>query len=107
MGSDPLSNLILELKSDPTKGSRVPIGDTGEFARIVRHGRGDLIFYQEGDRALLFDRDAMYSPAVAKRSLKRWDNNDKVTDEERQAILERVIALFRARGWSAPPERQD
>jgi hypothetical protein len=93
MKSDYLTNLLLEIKSDPSRGTLIPLGDTCKSVRILRYGRGDLIFYQDGDPALLFDSDAVYSKAVAKRSIKRWDNNDKVTEEELRDIIGRVVEM--------------
>jgi hypothetical protein len=93
---------IQELKQT-TRGNLIPVGDSGNFARIHIHSRGEEVFYHEGDRALLFTTEALYDKAVAMRKIKRWDNNDKVTDEERAEIIQRIAEYLRNHGWTDPP----
>jgi hypothetical protein len=94
---------IQELKQEPAKGTRISIGDTGRFARVRIPGRGEEIFYQEDDRALLFDIVAVYDKKIAMRTIKRWDSDEKVTEDELRQVIERVAELLLSRGWNPEP----
>ncbi len=103
MGKKEDQAFIAKLKAQPDRGSRIPIGESGQFARLDLPSRDEIIFYQEGDRALLFETEALYDKALAMRKIKRWDNNDNVTDEERAAIVRRIADHLRNHGWTNPP----
>ncbi len=101
---------IAELKqAEPFTGHLVPIGDTGEMARVQFLGRGEMAFYQEGERALL--AEVLVGPAViGADSIRRWDTGKKVTEAEREAIIERIsIVLMRmgAKVVYVPPRGVD
>ncbi|PRQ02442.1 hypothetical protein ENSA5_22600 [Enhygromyxa salina] len=89
---------IAELKAqDPFTGTLVPIGDTGDFAKVRFVMRGEWAFYQEGGRATLLEAFAGRG-VINRRSIKRWDNGKKITDEEREGIIERVSVALRQAG---------
>lgn len=60
--------------------------DGGEACKIKILGRGEVAFYQQGQRALLLEVLAGRGVIFAK-SIKRWDDGKKVTDAERETIV--------------------
>jgi hypothetical protein len=83
-------------KTEPFPGSHVRVSDTEEY-RFYIIGRGEMAFYQQNDRALLFELNAGYG-VILKKSIRRWDNGDKVTEAERAVIIDRVSAHLKSRG---------
>ena len=87
--SDSEKHRLSELKSqDPFTGVVVPLGGGG-FCKVRVIGRGEIAFYQEGDRAL-FVEAIVSSGAIVSRSIRFWDTDEAVTKSERAAIAERV-----------------
>jgi hypothetical protein len=87
---------IQKLKeADPFTGFREQDA-RGEY-KVQVLGRGETAFYQEADRALLFELLAGRGTIFA-RSIRRWDDGKKVTDAERAVIVERVAAVLRKLG---------
>ena len=86
---------LSELKSE-TKGvlgPRVEINEIENYKfRIVN--RGDQLFHQEGDRALLIQMNP-YDYAIYTELIRKWDNDQKVTEEEKNLIIERAKSYFR------------
>jgi hypothetical protein len=56
--------------------------------------RGELLFFQQNDDALLCDVSARYS-LINPASIKEWDNGHKITEEERAALLEKIIHFYK------------
>lgn len=78
---------IRELKQmDPSTGVREHTA-AGEECRVRILGRGEVAFYQQGDRALLMEVLAGYGVIFA-YSIRRWDDNKKITDDEREVVIE-------------------
>lgn len=77
---------IQELKNEEYEGY-TETGPDGEKCRIKIIGRGEGAFYQRGDRATMFEAFAAYGVILAD-SIRWWDDGRKITDEERQHIVE-------------------
>ncbi len=91
---------IRELKSQTElTGYRVPIGD-GMDCKVRIIARGEMAFYQEGDRALLLEIDVQGGGAIFRRSIREWDTGERVTEAEREAVVEHVARALRAGGAS-------
>lgn len=101
MGKKPIDEVTRQYidgikHAEPFPGTRFRVSDTEEY-RIYIIGRGETAYYQHNDRALLFELIAG-SGTLFKKSIKRWDNGDKVTDPERELILERMSSFLRSLG---------
>ena len=56
--------------------------------------RGDALFFQKNDDALICEisaRLAMINPST----INKWDNGNKISDEERASILEKIVELYK------------
>jgi hypothetical protein len=88
---------IRELKqTEPFTGSRGRTA-SGEECKFKFLGRGEMAFYQQGDRALLMEVLAGYGVIFA-YSIRWWDNGKKVSPEERETVIEVVSRIMRERG---------
>ena len=97
MYSKPDLDHLRELKlMDPFTGSRERTA-SGEECKFKILGRGEMAFYQQGDRALLMEILAGYGVIFAK-SIRRWDDGKKVTPEEREVVIDVVSRVMRQRG---------
>jgi hypothetical protein len=88
---------LRELKqAEPFTGFREATA-AGEECKVQILGRGEMAFYQQGDRALLLEvlagRGVVFAP-----SIRRWDDGKKVTDEERETILEVLSRVMQKLG---------
>jgi hypothetical protein len=88
---------LRELKqAEPFTGFRERTA-TGEDVKVQILGRGEMAFYQQGARALLLEvlagRGVVFAP-----SIRRWDDGKKVTDEERETILEVLSRVMQKLG---------
>jgi hypothetical protein len=89
--------LIASLKQQqPFTGFRSQTDD-GTECKVQFIGRGEVAFYQEGERGLLLEALAGSGVIVA-RSIREWDTGEKVTASERAAIIERVSDALRQLG---------
>lgn len=89
---------IKKLKSEePFKGYIEQSGD-GQQCNVKFIGRGETAFYKQGDRALLFEVLAGRGVIFA-YSIRRWDNRKKVTEEERETIIDVVTKVFKQKGF--------
>ncbi|MEZ0539975.1 hypothetical protein [Fibrella arboris] len=86
-------NLIQELKAQTNHGPMVEVNSVDKY-KIMIIGRGEQLFYQQEDRALLCDiqvrNDLIYQNSIA-----WWDNGNAVTESEKSIILERLINYFK------------
>ena len=83
---------INDLKSENATGPRVEINkEQGYKIRIIN--RGECLFYQEGDRAVICDLD-IKGYTIPVKSIKKWDDGKKITEEERDRIKERIRLYF-------------
>jgi hypothetical protein len=90
-------DLIESLKREkPFSGVHEGIG-TGEEHKLKILGRGEMAFYEQGGRALLFELNA--GPGVILRSsIQRWDDGQKVTDAEKELVVARIASYLKAKG---------
>jgi len=56
-------------------------------------GRGEELFFQKNGSALICDISARFS-VIEPKSIRRWDNGKKISDEEREVILTKIIELY-------------
>ncbi|WP_343671965.1 hypothetical protein [Chitinophaga sp.] len=56
--------------------------------------RGETLFYQENNRALLCEIAARFS-FINPETITHWDDNTVIIREERAAILEKIITLYK------------
>lgn len=88
---------LRELKqAEPFTGYRERTA-TGEECKIQILGRGEVAFYQQGNRALLLEVLAGRGVVFA-YSIRRWDDGKKVTDEEREVVIEMVSRVMKQLG---------
>ena len=86
---------IRSLKVETIEGlvSRVEINKEHNYKfRIV--SRGDQLFHQDGDRALLIQMNP-YDYAIYTKSINNWDDGEKITDQEKELIISRVKDYFK------------
>lgn len=89
---------IRELKqAEPFTGYREQ-APNGEQCKLEILGRGEVAFYQQGDRALLMEVLAGHGVIFA-HSIRRWDDKKKVTDEEREVIIEMMSRVMKKLGF--------
>jgi hypothetical protein len=89
---------IRQLKqTEPFTGYRDQ-APTGEQCKLQILGRGELAFYQQGDRALLMEILAGHGVIFA-ASIRRWDDGKKVTPEERETVIEMMTRLMHQLGF--------
>ena len=88
---------IAELKAEqPFAGLHERAGQQGEY-KLKILARGEQAFYQQGDRATIFELIAGQG-LIFRDSIKRWDDGKKISDAERDLIVERVAAYLKAKG---------
>lgn len=79
--------LMAGLKAQEPWTAYVDETSGGEACRIKILGRGEVAFFQQGARALLLEvlagRGVIFAP-----SIRRWDDGKKVTDDEREVVVE-------------------
>jgi hypothetical protein len=83
-------------RAEPFTGFREQARD-GSAVKIKIIGRGEVAFYQRGERALLLEVLAGRGVLFAK-SIRRWDNGKKVTDAERAQVVEDVSRVLEKLG---------
>ena len=84
--------LLKELKENVDSVYRFE--EDGNKYGLLIISRGDLLFYQENEKALVCEISARYS-LIAPETIKEWDNSHKITAEERPAILEKIQHFFK------------
>ncbi|WP_343534800.1 hypothetical protein [Pedobacter sp.] len=85
-------NYVKEIKSTISGCHEIKEED-GTFYKIKILGRGEELFFQKNNDALICDISARFA-VIDPKSIKRWDNGTKIADEERQLILTKIIALY-------------
>ena len=89
---------LRELKqAEPFTGFRERTA-AGQECKVQILGRGETAFYQQGDRALLLEVLAGRGVVFAS-SIRRWDDGKKVTDEERETIVEVLTRVMQKLGF--------
>lgn len=57
-------------------------------------GRGEELFFQKDDDALICDISAIFD-LIDPKSIKSWDNQHKIYDDERTTLLTKIIELYK------------
>ena len=93
MNSKKLEKDYIEKLKAETKqglGSKVEVNLVKDYKfRIV--SRGDQLFYQSGDKAILIQMNP-YDYAIYANSINKWDDDIQLTEIEREELYERVKA---------------
>lgn len=84
---------VKEIKSTLTGAHEIK-ENNGVIYKIKILGRGEELFFQQGDNALICDISAR-SAVIDPNSITRWDNGNKIADEERKLIVEKIISLYK------------
>jgi hypothetical protein len=82
---------IDELKSDQ-RAYRYE-EDGNKYGLLILY-RGETLFYQENDRALLCEIAARYA-VINPETIAHWDDNTVIGQDERAVILEKIITLYK------------
>ncbi|MGN7824823.1 hypothetical protein HGH92_23120 [Chitinophaga varians] len=91
MNKDALAQ-IQQLKSDVNGVHRFVDGENKYGLLII--ARGELLFFQENDKALICDVSARYA-LINPATIKKWDNGDKISDAEREEIVQKIILYYK------------
>lgn len=62
--------------------------------RIKILGKGEELFFQKDENALICDISASLA-MIHPKTITKWDNGNKISDEERTVILEKIIELYK------------
>jgi uncharacterized protein YifE (UPF0438 family) len=57
-------------------------------------GRGEMLFFQEDEKALICEIDAANS-AIISKSVKNWDKMKKMSDEEQKRVITVMADMYR------------
>jgi hypothetical protein len=83
-------------RETPFSGIRVAVG-RGDDYKLKILGRGEMAFYEQRGRALLFELNAGFG-VILRSSIRRWDDGQKVADPEKELIVERTASYLRSKG---------
>ncbi|GAA0538000.1 hypothetical protein LX66_2025 [Chitinophaga japonensis] len=83
---------IKELKANIDGVHRFTDG-TDKYGMLII-ARGELLFFQENDKGLLCEISARYS-LINPKTIKQWDNGDKISEEEKDQILAKIIHFYK------------
>lgn len=86
-------NRVKELKNTISGAHEFKDSD-GTMYKMKILGRGEELFFQIGDDALICDISARFS-VIDQMSIKRWDNGHKISDKERALILVKIVELYK------------
>jgi|GEM_PF-916228 hypothetical protein len=67
--------------------------DGNKYGLLILY-RGETLFYQENDRALLCEIEARV-PVINPETIAHWDDNTEINQAERAVILEKIITLYK------------
>lgn len=84
---------VKEIKSTITRAHEFEDHD-GVIYKLKILGRGEELFFQKGNAALICEISARYA-AIDPKTIHKWDNGNKISDEERALILEKIIELYK------------
>lgn len=84
-------DIINELKTDQ-RAYRYE-EDGNKYALLILY-RGETLFYQENDRALLCEIAARFA-VINPETIAQWDDNTDINPDERAAILDKIMTLYK------------
>ncbi|OMP74946.1 MULTISPECIES: hypothetical protein [unclassified Chitinophaga] len=83
--------IINELKTDQ-RAYRYE-EDGNKYGLLILY-RGETLFYQENDRALLCEIAARFA-VINPETIAQWDDNTDINSDERAAILDKIMTLYK------------
>jgi len=83
---------IQELKTNIAGVHRFTEG--GDRYGMLIIARGELLFFQKNESGLICEISARYS-LINPKTIKQWDNGNKISEEEREKILEKIIHFYK------------
>ena len=83
--------LVNSLKNDFERVHRFK--ENGENFGLLILGRGESLFFQQGDKALICDISAIHSE-LDKSSIKIWDDGTKISSSQKQEIVSKIAELY-------------
>jgi hypothetical protein len=86
-------NYSKEIK-DTITGAHEIDGKDGHKYKLKILGRGEELFFQKDNDAMICEISAWHA-AIDPKSIRRWDNGNKISDEERALILVTIIDLYK------------
>lgn len=84
-------NVIEKWKSDDTV-MRFLEGDDSYGIRVI--GRGEHLFFQENDKALICEIDAAHN-IIYSASIKKWEGSQKMPDLEKERVLKLIETYYK------------
>lgn len=84
---------VKEIKSTITGAHEFTDEDATTY-KVKILGRGEELFFQKGDNALICDISARFA-LIDPKSIKSWDNKHKISDDERTTLLTKIIELYK------------
>jgi hypothetical protein len=84
-------NVIEKWKSDDTV-VRFLEGDDSYGIRVI--GRGEHLFFQENDKALICDIDAANN-IIYSASIKNWEGSKKMPDLEKERVIKLIETFYK------------
>lgn len=82
-----------EIKSTITGAHEFKDNDAIVY-KIKILGRGEELFFQKGDDALICEISARLA-VIDPKTIKKWDNGNKISDEERTLVVAKIIELYK------------
>lgn len=79
--------------------------EEGNTYRIRVIGRGEHLFFQENDKALICQIDAVHA-GIYSRSIKVWNENEKMNKAEKERVTE-LIMLYYKKAFNKDPVLTD
>lgn len=87
-----MSNYIDELKEDSTVNR---LNDNqGNLYGIRVLGRGNNLFFQENEKALICEIDAVHA-VIYTKSIKNWEGEKKMKTEERERVISLIVEYYK------------
>ncbi|WP_143305679.1 hypothetical protein [Chitinophaga vietnamensis] len=68
--------------------------ENGNHYGLLIIARGEALFFQENDKALFCDVSARYA-LIHPNTIQQWDNGNKISDEERERIIQQIVHLYK------------
>jgi len=90
-------DILRKLKAAEPFGGYRECTAEGEECKVEILGRGEVAFFQLGERALFVEILAGRGVVFAS-SIRRWDDLKKVTDEERETVVEIMVRAMEHMG---------
>lgn len=87
-----MSLYIEQLKENPTVNRLTD--DNGNLYGIRVLGRGENLFFQENEKALICEIDATHATIYTKK-IKNWDGEKKMSSIERDRVISLIVKYYK------------